>query len=248
MGPRIDIMNSLIEAGAEQNIFTAAALGDLGGIRHLLLADSTLASRTTDYELLGDRNMTALHYAARSELGKVSQADAEQLVLCTELLLEQSPTPFDRSVSPLELCAARGGNIKIAQLLMAHGWHPGVGTISAALGHGQRHGRGNYDIAAHCLESGVDINEKLGNRTLLHAFAHQGDIVGTRWLVDHGAQIDVRDDGSNTPLHKACERNSTLKVVELLVDHGASLADINNNRETALDVAARTTRRLSWPI
>ena len=146
------------------------------------------------------------------------------------------------SPSPLDLCAARGGNVKIARLLMAHGWQPNVGTVMAALGHGQRHGRGNYDIAALCLESGVDINEKLGSRTLLHAFAHQGDIVGTRWLVDHGAEVNVTDDGNNTPLHKACERNSTLKVVELLVERGASLTAVNNNGETALDMAIKNDK------
>jgi ankyrin repeat protein len=126
---------------------------------------------------------------------------------------------------------------------MAHGWHPGVGTVLAALGHFQRHGQGNYGVAALCLESGVDINETLGSRTLLHAFAHQGDIVGTRWLVDHGAEINLRDHGNNTPLHKACERNSTLKVVDLLVKRGASLTATNNNGETALDMAIKNDKK-----
>ena len=141
-----------------------------------------------DCGLLGEKGMTALHYACRSELGKVNRAYADRLVLCAELLLGQKPARLDRTLSPLDLCAARGGSVKIAQLLMAHGWQPTIGTVLTALGHGQRHGQGNYDIAALCLESGVDINEKLGSRTLLHAFAHQGDIVGTRWLADKGAK------------------------------------------------------------
>jgi ankyrin repeat protein len=97
------------------------------------------------------------------------------------------------------------------------------------------------DVAALCLESGVDINEVQG-RTLLHAFAHHGDLVGTRWLVDHGARIDVRDQGNNTPLHKACERNSTLTVVKLLLERGASLTATNSNGETALDVAIKNDK------
>jgi ankyrin repeat protein len=246
VGPHLDIMTALLEAGAEQNIFTAAALGDVEGVRDLLLMDSTLARKTTDYALLGEKDMTALHYACRSELGKVNQAYAEQLVLCAELLLDQRSrrvAELDRSQSPLELCASRGGNVKIAQLLMAHGWRPSTGTVLAALGHGQRHGQGNYDVATLCLESGVDINEKLGSRTLLHAFAHQGDIVGTTWLVDQGAKVNARDHGNNTPLHKACERNSTLKVVELLVERGASLTATNNNGETALDMAVKNDKK-----
>ncbi len=241
VGPHVDIMNALIEAGAEQNIFTAAALGDVARLRDLLHRDSTLASRTTDYKLLGERGMTALHYACRSELGKVSQAYADQLVRCAELLLDQGPMRVIVS-GALVLCAARGGNIRIARLLMAQGCQPHVGLVLAALGHGQRHGRGNYDIAALCLESGVDINEMSGGRTLLHAFAHQGDIVGTRWLVNHGAKINVTDVGDDTALHKACERNSTLKVVELLVEHGASLTAVNKNGETVLDVAIKNDK------
>jgi ankyrin repeat protein len=249
VGPHIDIMNALIESGAERNIFTAAALGEIDRVRDLLAADPTLADKTTACAF--DRDMTALHYACRSELGKINQAYADRLFLCVELLLDRRSVPreeFDRGGnphgfgSPLNMCASRGGNVKIAQLLMRHGWQPTVGTMLAALGHFQRHGQGNYDVAALCLESGVDINEMDG-RTLLHAFAHQGDIVGTTWLVDRGARIDVRDQGNNTPLHKACERNSTLTVVKLLLEHGASLIAVNNNGETALDAATKHEKK-----
>jgi hypothetical protein len=126
-GPHVDIVNALIEAGAEQNIFTAAALGDVNMVRDLLSTDPTLASKTTDYDLLGMKDMTALHYPCWSELGKVNQAYAERLSLCAELLLDQRSTvaaALDRSGSPLGLCgvlcASRGWNVKIAQLLMAH--------------------------------------------------------------------------------------------------------------------------------
>jgi ankyrin repeat protein len=240
-GPHIDIMNALIEAGAEQNLFTAAALGDVDRVRTLLLMDPTLASTTTPYE-----NMTALDYACRSELGKANEACADRLLRCAELLLDHRRLPvaeLDRGDTPLGLCASRGGNVKIARLLMTHGWRPSISTVLGALVHFQRHGKGNYDVAALCLESGVDINEKLGSRTLLHAFAHQGDIIGTRWLVDHCAKIDVKDDGNNTPLHKACERNSTVSVVELLVGRGASLTAINNNGETPLDMAIKNDKK-----
>ncbi len=248
VGPHIDIMNALIEAGAEHNIFTAAAVGDVDRVRELLAIDST---KTTGCELPPEEHMTALNYACRSELGKVNQACAERLFLCAELLLDHQSKSVAGSLgvspngigSPLEMCAWRGGNVKIARLLIAHGWQPTVGTVLAALGHFQRHGQGNYDVAALCLESGVDINEMAEGRTLLHAFAHQGDIVGTRWLVDKGAIINVRDLAHNTPLHKACRRNSTVAVVKLLVEHGASLTATNNNGETPLDMAIQNDKK-----
>ncbi len=245
VGPHVDIMNALIEAGAEQNIFTAAAMGDVDMVRHLLSKDSALASRTTDHDFLLERDTTALHYACMSVLGKINQAYADQLFRCVALLLDKRltrVTELARSDISLDLCASRGGNVKIAQLLMAHGWRPTISTVLGALGHSFRHGKGNYDVAALCLEAGVDINEFVGTRSLLHAFAHQGDIVGTRWLVDKGAKINVRDCGNNTPLHKACERNSTLRVVELLAEHGASLTAVNKNGQTALDVAIQNDK------
>jgi ankyrin repeat protein len=244
VGPHINIMNALIEAGAEQNIFTAAALGEVDRVHDLLCTEPALADAS-------DQGMTALHYACMSELGKLNQAYADRLFRCAELLLDRksaAKAEFNRGGSPhdlgspLYLCASRGGNVKIAQLLIRHGWQPTGSTLLAALGHFQRHGTGNYDVAALCLESGVDINEMDG-RTLLHAFAHQGDLVGTRWLVDHGAKIDVRDQGNNTPLHKACERNSTLTVVKLLLERGASLTAVNNNGETPLDVATKYEKK-----
>src|SRR5262249_44098743 len=172
-----DIIGPLVEAGAEQNIFTAAARGDVETLRNLLRKNPALAGKTTDYALLGERQMTALHYACRSELGKVNKADAQRLVRCVALLLDaKAPQAInsESAASPLALCALRGGNVEVARLLMAHGWRPNVGTLLAALGHFQRHGRGNYEVADLFLESGVDINERLGSRTLLHAFVHQG--------------------------------------------------------------------------
>ncbi len=251
VGPHTDIMNALIEAGAEKNIFTAAAQGDVDRLSELLSRDPTLKNSTTDYELLGERNMTALHYACRSELGKADGACANRLYVCAGLLLMQESMNAARSRdeggsvlgSLLEICAWRGGNVEIARLLIAHGARPSTETVLAALGHFQRHGRGNYDVAALCLEAGVDINTRIGGRTLLHAFAHQGDLTGTTWLLERGASVDARDDGNDTPLHKACERNSTLRVVELLIERGASLTATNNNGETALDVAIRNDKK-----
>src|SRR5262249_8822256 len=49
VGPHVEILDALIAARAEQNLFTAAALGDVDSVRALLLADPALASRTTDY-------------------------------------------------------------------------------------------------------------------------------------------------------------------------------------------------------
>ena len=252
VGPHIDIMNALIEAGAEHNIFTAAAVGDVDRVRELLVIDSSLATKTTGYALLPEEHMTALSLRLSVRAGKSQSSLCRKTrSLCCAVAGSRIETSAGVSRvspngmgSPLEMCAWRGGNVQIARLLIAHGWQPTVGTVLAALGHFQRHGKGNYDVAALCLESGVDINEMAAGRTLLHAFAHQGDIVGTKWLVDKGAKLDVRDHAYNTPLHKACERNSTVAVVRLLVERGASLTAVNNNGETTLDMAIQNDKKI----
>ena len=72
----IDIMNALIEAGAERNIFTAAALGEVDRLRDLFSADPTLANKTTNCAY--EKDITALQFACRSDLGKANQAYADQ--------------------------------------------------------------------------------------------------------------------------------------------------------------------------
>jgi ankyrin repeat protein len=249
VGHHVEIMNVLIEAGAEHNIFTAAALGEVDRVRELLTKSPVLINQTTGcafYDLLGEQDMTPLHYTSRSELGKVSESYAERLFQCAELLIDQrSALATERGlrVTPLDLCASRGGNTRIARLLITRGCRPTIITFLHALGHFQRHGAGNYDVAALCLEAGVNIDEREGGRTLLHAFANQGDLVATRWLLDHGAEVDARDQGNNTPLQKACERNSTLSVVKLLLERGASRTATNNDGETALDLAIKNDKK-----
>ena len=127
-----------------------------------------------------------------SELGKVNQAYADRLFLCAKLLLDRrsaARAQLDRtgssrgSGSPLELCAwrrrerqDRSTSYRTRLAANHRNRAGGVGTFTA-------HGKGNYDVAALCLKSGVDINEVQG-RTLLHA-SRRGDLVepGGWWIM-----------------------------------------------------------------
>ena len=139
VGPHVDIMSALIEAGAEANIFTSAALGDVERLRDLLRRDSALAGTTTDSGLLGEVGMSPLHYTCRSELGKVNQANADRLARCAKLLLRHMTGTTGSCRRALSTCARLAvGASKIAQLLMSHGCaarrfdHPGgLGTFPA---------------------------------------------------------------------------------------------------------------------
>ncbi|MDB4500504.1 ankyrin repeat domain-containing protein [bacterium] len=90
-----------------------------------------------------------------------------------------------------------------------------------ALGHFQRHGDGHYDIAELLLGSGVDIHDE--GDSVLARFAAHGDAKAVRWLLQHGANANVKMEEGRTPLHSAAERNTGVSVITLLLEHGADL-------------------------
>jgi ankyrin repeat protein len=126
-----------------------------------------------------------------------------------------------------------GGHCGIAENVLGRGAAITQGMFFAAVGHFQRHGDGNYEVAQLFVERGFDINH-CDERTALHAFASHEDSRGVAWLLEHGADVDAQDMEGNTPLMVAARRNSGSKVLRLLVEAGASLTKKNRDGRTAL--------------
>ena len=63
-------------------------------------------------------------------------------------------------------------------------------------------------------------------RTLLHAAAEHGCRPIVKELLARNADIDARDVNGNTPLRLAI-RNGKLEIVEVLLFHGAEIADLS---------------------
>jgi ankyrin repeat protein len=87
------------------------------------------------------------------------------------------------------------------------------------------------------LCSGFDIDSQVEQRTVLHASANAGNAEVVRWLLQHGAAVNVRGRMGRTPLHLAAERNRSPRVVRVLLEHGASLSAKDDLGMTPLDVA-----------
>ena len=105
-------------------------------------------------------------------------------------------------------------------------------------GHLQRHGREAWEIADLLVERGVRVDgRRAGERTLLHAFAHQGNHRTVAWLLAHGADVHARGPGGWTALHFAAERNTGPKTLAILVEHGADLSIRDDDGRTPLQVA-----------
>lgn len=74
---------------------------------------------------------------------------------------------------------------------------------------------GSVPVAALLLDRGVDVNTGDGANTALHAAAGHGNSEMVRWLLDHGANPEVRDYEDKTPIEIARE-NGHQEIVALL--------------------------------
>ena len=64
-----------------------------------------------------------------------------------------------------------------------------------------------------------------------------GSSSGARWLIQHGASINQRDDNGNTALHHAAA-NGQISIAQWLLQYGASIKETNFQGLTALHAAA----------
>jgi len=79
--------------------------------------------------------------------------------------------------------------------------------------------------------------DTLVNRPLVQVLAMFGNVEALEWLLDHGANIDEKDDEGLTPLSAAAHFGQ-LETASLLVERGASLAGSGHWQKTATHFAA----------
>jgi ankyrin repeat protein len=121
-------------------------------------------------------------------------------------LNEDGATPFLR--------AAQSGDVELMKLLLSKGADPKIATrnnttaLMVAAGVGWVEGV-TYEWSAEqsleavkmCLDLGMDVNAADGDgRTALHGAAHKGRNAVVQLLVDRGARLDARDNGSRDTL------------------------------------------------
>jgi ankyrin repeat protein len=90
----------------------------------------------------------------------------------------------------------------------------------------------------------INARDKGGSTPLLWAsegryFKDDGSVL--RFLLEHGADVNVQDKVGRTPLQYV-SMNGTLEVVRLLLEHGADVKVKNSFGKTALQEAARKGR------
>jgi hypothetical protein len=240
----LTLADMLLESGVERNIFTMAATGDLKGVTSRLQRVPADARLTACMEP-ASTGVTPLHVACASDWKSHGQAritvQVKVAVDLTKHGADMNALAKYRGIddaTPLFCACWSSESLVLVRWLLDHGAAPTEACLPAALGHLQRHGRGAYDIADALVAAGLAVDsEACVGRTLLQAFAHQGDHRTVAWLIARGADVNARSSSGRTVIHYAAERNTGPKTLALLVEAGADLMARDPDGRTALEIA-----------
>ena len=100
---------------------------------------------------------------------------------------------------------------------------------------------GDLDQVRMHLEAGVDLNQTIPGDSAypLHYAANtHADMI--QLLIEHGADVDVRDDKGKTPLHCAAV-TANLENMRALLENGADVNAVDDEGNTPLQLAQRGT-------
>jgi ankyrin repeat protein len=240
----IALAEMLLQSGVERNIFTMAAMGDAKGLTSKLRRVRANARLSVNIEPASSR-VTPLHVACASDWkshGHERMAvQAQVAMILAEHGADLNALARYRGIddsTPLFCACWSSENLMLVRWLLDHGATATDVCLPAALGHLQRHGRGAYDIAEALLSCGLDVDNGVGTgRSLLQAFAHQGDHRTVAWLIAHGADVNARSSSGRTAVHFAAETNTGPKTLALLVGGGANLMARDADGRTPLEIA-----------
>ncbi|MFD0717052.1 ankyrin repeat domain-containing protein [Paenibacillus sp. GCM10027626] len=86
------------------------------------------------------------------------------------------------------------------------------------------------------LKLGCDVNQEKKPFPPLHSFADFNNDVGIKFLLDHGANIECRNQYKQTALHRAISRQN-VAAIETLLKRGANIHAADQDGKTPMDLA-----------
>jgi hemoglobin len=231
------VVRLLIQHGAQYDIFTASCIGDLDAVQELLDVAPDLANARDPASDVAP--ITPLMHAVCAGQLEVAR-----------LLLQRGATVGVNSVRLVRV-AANGGHAALTDLLVEHGadvaaigsgaWvlYPAIAAKLRARGADVNQPPGAWigmcctgnsghtekaALARAMLENGADVAARYGGRTALHCAAKAGFVQVVEALIEHGGDVNARNDHGQTPLDEVEHAASSIDrepVRRLLIAHGA---------------------------
>ena len=140
---------------------------------------------------------------------RMNSSTETRTIFTHQWLFEEGATPFLR--------AAQSGDLELLQVLLEHGADPNIATydnitpLMVASGIGWVEGvtyewsrEQTFEVIKLLIELGADVNARdtLDGRTAIMGAAHKGHNEAVQYLVDHGADLSIRDIGSRDSIHR----------------------------------------------
>jgi predicted enzyme related to lactoylglutathione lyase/ankyrin repeat protein len=205
---------------AGSDIYTAVILGDDAAVRRFLALDPAAATAKG-----GPRDWDALTYLCFSRYLRLDRARSEGFVRAATALLDAGASAntgfFDPDHRPqpafesaLYGAAGVAHHAELTRLLLGRG-------ADANDGETPYHAPETYDNGAVqvLIESGKLTAESLA--TMLGRKADFHDYHGIKLLLEHGADPNYKTRWGYTALQQALRRDNALRIMALMLDHGA---------------------------
>jgi ankyrin repeat protein len=225
---------------AAADIYAAAVLGDEPGVRRFLASDPRHATAKG-----GPRGWDALTYLCFSRFLRLDPARSDGFVGSARALLDagaSAGTGFfakDHQPAPEFESAVYGAagiahHPELTKLLLDYGADPNDNETPY-------HVIETYDNRAMkvLVESGKLSADSMATLLLRKHDWHDYD--GIKWLLDHGAGANRMSGWKRTPFFQAVQRDNSIDIIALSLDHGADPA-IGSETRSAAALAARRGR------
>ena len=104
-----------------------------------------------------------------------------------------------------------------------------------------------FDVVQYLLEHGADVDAQanIDHSTPLHLASYWGGVKVAQLLLDHGANINVRDEKGRTQLHRTLINmeyefeDYNFDDMQFLLDHGADVDALDDDHSTPLHIVSQ---------
>ncbi len=207
-----------------------------------LVADSALSATVSDDTVIVDKDTILGSHTTRQQLDEITLRDLNEK-LCRIVTSGQATKNIIARATDL-IHAGADVNAQdewcdgiVYDKLCKN--HPGKGRLPATVLYAAVASNADCDVIRLLLNQGADINGRGGfSGTPLQAVVTTDDKDLVRLLLNRGADMNPPFAGYGCPILLLAARYGTVGIMELLLERGAQIMDVDSHNRTALHDAA----------